>query len=70
VTTLRLNGIAFLVMLASLPLIAFGSTGDTEALWLTGLVLLGLALVVPTATRWTGGDEDDDEDDDGEEDGR
>jgi hypothetical protein len=64
VTTLRLNGIAFLVMLVSLPLIAFGSTGDTAALWLTGLVLLGLALVVPTATRWTGADADDD----GEED--
>jgi hypothetical protein len=65
VTTLRLNGIAFLVMLVSLPLIAFGSTGDTDALWLIGLVLLGVALTVPTATRWTGGDEDDDEEDEG-----
>jgi hypothetical protein len=63
VTTLRLNGIAFLVMLVSLPLIAFGSTGDTAAVWLTGLLLLGVALVVPTATRWTGSDDDGEEDD-------
>jgi Kef-type K+ transport system membrane component KefB len=61
-TALRLNGIAFLVMLASLPLIALGTDGDTPALWWTGAVLLAVALVVPTATRWMG---DDDEGDDG-----
>lgn len=62
--TLRANGLAFVVMLASLPLIAFGSMDGPEALWIVGLALLGAALVVPTATRWIA---DDGADDDEEE---
>lgn len=52
---------AFLLFLASLPLLSVGTFGERPSLWILGLVLASIAGLVPPALRFVErGDDDDD----------
>jgi hypothetical protein len=59
------QGVSFVLFLASLPLISFGASEGQEPLWWTGLALLVIAGLLPPITRFVPL-ADDDEDDEGE----
>ena len=61
------QGTAFILFLAALPLISFGATEGAEPLWWTGLALIVVAGLLPPLTRFVplaDDDEDEDEDED------
>ncbi len=49
---LRLDTVAFLLLLAVLPLVSLGATRDVEALWVLGLVLLVVGSLIPLVTEF------------------
>lgn len=51
-TTNVVQGVAFVLFLASLPLISFGATEGQEPLWWTGLALIVIAGILPPLTRF------------------
>lgn len=67
-TTNVVQGAAFVLFLASLPLISFGATEGQEPLWWTGLALIVIAGLLPPVTRFvTLADEEDEEEEEEEE---
>ncbi len=63
---LRLDTVAFLLLLAVLPLVSLGATRDVEALWVLGLVLLVVGSLIPLVTEF-GMREDEEEGDEDRE---
>jgi lysylphosphatidylglycerol synthetase-like protein (DUF2156 family) len=57
-----LQGVAFLALLAALPLVVVGTTQAIDVLWWLGLVLLVTGGVIPLITRYTGSEDENDED--------
>lgn len=49
---LRLDTLAFLLLLASLPLVSYGATRGMDALWMLGLVLLAVGTLIPLVTEF------------------
>lgn len=49
----QIQGLAFVLLMASLPLISIGTTAGVGFLWGTGLVLLALGGLVLAAARYT-----------------
>ena len=49
----QIQGLAFVLLMASLPLISIGATAGVGFLWGTGLVLLALGGLVPAIVRYT-----------------
>jgi hypothetical protein len=43
--------LSFFLFLISYPLISLGTTGEGQALWIAGLISLGLAGIIPPASR-------------------
>ncbi len=64
---LRLDTLAFLLLLAVLPLVSYGATREIEALWILGLVLLAVGALIPLVTEF-GLREDEDETEETDED--
>ena len=62
---LRLDTLAFLLLLAVLPLVSYGATREIEALWMLGLVLLAVGALIPLVTEF--GLREDEEEDEAEE---
>ena len=57
------QGVAFVLFLASLPLISFGATEGQEPLWWIGLGLIAIAGLLPPLTRFVPlADDEEDED--------
>jgi hypothetical protein len=56
--------ISFILFLISYPLISLGTMDGGDALWIAGLVALGLAGLIPPASRFIGAEDDDDETED------
>ncbi len=54
-----LQGVAFLALLAALPLVVVGTTQAIDVLWWLGLVLLVTGGVIPLITRYTGSEDED-----------
>jgi hypothetical protein len=52
--------ISFILFLISYPLISLGTMDGGDALWVAGLVALGLAGLIPPASRYIGEEDDDD----------
>ncbi len=48
----QIQGLAFVLLLASLPLISIGATAGVGLLWRTGLVLLALGGLALAITRY------------------
>lgn len=51
---LWIQGLSFVLFLAALPLISFGTTTDTEILWWTGIAIFIFAAILLPITRFTG----------------
>lgn len=51
-TTTRLQGIALLAMIASLPLLSWGTSDDIAAITITGGVLLLIGMAALTVLRY------------------
>jgi hypothetical protein len=49
---LKIETLAFVVLLLSFPVISLGTTHDNTPLWWTGLVALALSGVLPVWTRY------------------
>lgn len=49
----QIQGLAFVLLMASLPLISIGATASVGFLWGTGLVLLALGGLVLAIARYT-----------------
>ncbi len=63
------NGIALVLLIASLPLISIGATQDNPALWWAGLGLLVVAgAAIPVSRYAFSDDADEDDDEDSEQD--
>jgi hypothetical protein len=63
-TTNVVQGIAFVLFLAALPLISFGASEGQEPLWWTGLALIVIAGLLPPVTRFVPlADEEEEEED-------
>jgi hypothetical protein len=60
--TTTVQALSFLLFLAALPLISFGTMEDQQLLWYAGLVLLLIAGILPPLGRFVIKDEDEDED--------
>ena len=65
-TTNVVQAVAFVLFLAALPLVSFGTTEGQEALWWIGLGLIVVAGVLPPLARFVplADDEDDEEEPD------
>jgi hypothetical protein len=64
-TTNVVQGVAFVLFLAALPLVSLGTTEGAEGLWWTGLVLIVVAGILPPLARFVPlADDDEDEDED------
>ena len=59
--TTTLQAISFVLFLAALPLVSFGTMEDQELLWYAGLVLLLIAGILPPLGRFVVQDDDGDE---------
>ena len=68
---LRLDTLAFVLLLAVLPLVSYGATQEITALWMLGLLLLAVGVLIPLATEFGLREDEEDEgaeeDDEGEE---
>jgi hypothetical protein len=64
---LRVLGIAFALLLASFPLISFGTTGENETLWWIGLGTLVLGSLIAPVSRYLLPDDDDGDEDEGDD---
>ena len=60
-TALRLDTLAFVLLLAVLPLVSYGATQGIATLWMLGLLLLAVGVLIPLATEF--GLREDEEDD-------
>ncbi|HVM30975.1 MAG TPA: hypothetical protein VM305_09455 [Candidatus Limnocylindrales bacterium] len=63
--TTTLQAVSFLLFLAALPLVSFGTMEDQELLWYAGLVLIVAAGILPPLGRFLVSDDDGDEEADG-----
>jgi hypothetical protein len=55
-------GGALVLMIAALPLVSIGAENDVPALWVLGLVLIGIGGIIGPVTRYALTDDDQEDD--------
>ena len=49
---LRLDTVAFVLLLAVLPLVSYGATREIPAVWMLGLAVLAVGALIPLVTEF------------------